>query len=155
MSEQSFSGLVFLWRSNCVGVILIVHLQNFISHLDSADTFFITVTINVFEQLEVELLVFQNFVIVEAATRLAFVELVFKDRNLIVKSLEFVIKSSLALSIFCLFLLLFVSRSLCRAIFALDGRFLSLCLLLHNRIFSRLLVELASHEVLVSVQIFI
>ena len=96
MSEQSFSGLIFLWRCNCVGVICIVHLQNFISHLNSTQTFFITVAINVFEQLEVELLIFQNFVIVEAATRLAFVELIFKDGNFIVQSLEFVIKSSLA-----------------------------------------------------------
>ncbi len=155
MSKESFSGLIFLRRCNCVSVILIVNLQNLIPHLDSAYTFFITVAINVFEQLEVELLIFQNFVVVEAATGLAFVELIFKDRNLIVKSLQFVIKSSLARCIFSLFLFLFVSRSLSRAIFALVGRFLSLCLLLHNRIFPSLLVELASHEVLVSVQIFI
>ena len=162
LTQKALTSFIFRRRSNLERIILVVYKQSVIADFDRSETFLITlVGIDLFESIKCHLLVTQDVIIVDLISWLFRVELVLKHADLFVECLQLV-EEGTTRWFECLSGIWFsTSRSLfwtytcnSNALYGLLMLHLSLMLGLYLG-FPGFFIEIASHEILKGVDIFV
>ena len=134
-------------------------MEGLISNFNGSNASDLAMPVDVLERGEVEFLLFEDSIIAELAAGLSAVELVLEDVNLVIQLLQLVEESALVgrnydrLSF--LALLRLAVAKLLLLLLLIVHLLLNCVLLSFDFFFAGFFVELSSHEVLVSVQIFV
>ena len=95
LPQKALASLVLGWRCDAEGVVLVVDDECFVPESHSSLSDLVAVAVDRLEGLEVKLPLLENVVIAHLVSRLLRVELVLKDRDLVVQRLQLVEESAL------------------------------------------------------------